>query len=219
MFVPNKKHMTMENTKPHLTIRVIYWISRLAHWLMALTLFLAIVLSSLLHLNVIGEGLELHTNLPNKVDLVEQGELHLKSGTIQVEFVEAMGKLHLINTPPYIVKRLTLVIIILGAASFFMTLQFKNFMISVHKGLIFTTENIKNLKRIAYTLAGFWFITVLYSHIFYYTIIRHLDFNDIAMTSDVPNYPMILMAALFLWMIAHIFGKGVELQEEKDLTI
>jgi len=49
--------------------------------------------------------------------------------------------------------------------------------------------------------------------------ILNLQFENVRITNEIPSYSGILMAALFLWMLAHIFITGVKLKQENDLTI
>ena len=43
--------------------------------------------------------------------------------------------------------------------------------------------------------------------------------DDIEVVSDFNNYPGILLAALFIWVLSHIFIRGLKLKEEQALTI
>ncbi len=52
-----------------------------------------------------------------------------------------------------------------------------------------------------------------------YYIAEHLNFENIRITDEIPDYSGILFAALLLWVLAHIFETGLKLQQEKDLTI
>lgn len=64
-----------------------------------------------------------------------------------------------------------------------------------------------------------WFVSILYSRISYHTVVKFPNFKEIELTKDFPNFGPILMLALFIWTLAHIFEKELDLQEEKDLTI
>jgi len=43
--------------------------------------------------------------------------------------------------------------------------------------------------------------------------------TSIIITSNVQTYPSILLGALFIWVLSHIFQKGVELKYDIELTI
>jgi len=48
---------------------------------------------------------------------------------------------------------------------------------------------------------------------------KNMNFDTIEFTSDVSTYPVILLVALFIWVLSHIFIKGCELHDEHELTI
>jgi hypothetical protein len=90
---------------------------------------------------------------------------------------------------------------------------------NVKNGEVFTIRNISLLKRLAYGIAGFWLFTVVYTQLAYHVMAKYLQFENVRITNEIPSYSGILMAALFLWMLAHIFITGVKLKQENDLTI
>ena len=102
---------------------------------------------------------------------------------------------------------------------FYLVWVFKKFITNVKNGSTFNIENIKILKKLAYGLVTLWVFTIIYMKIFYYYIGTRVEFENIRISSDTNNYGGLLIVALMIWVLAHIFIKGLELQEEKDLTI
>lgn len=145
--------------------------------------------------------------------------MHLNNQNIQVELVEATTQIHFFNTPNFITKKVGVAMLCVVLLASYLTWIFTRFIKNVKDGKVFTINNIDLLKRISYTLLGFWLFTVIYMRIAYYYIAKRLEFNNIHIRDDIPNFPGILFVALFIWVLAHIFITGLKLQQEKDLTI
>lgn len=64
-----------------------------------------------------------------------------------------------------------------------------------------------------------WFFTVFYAYFQYFYLVKNLQFNTVEIGSDVNSYPTILLAALLIWVLSHIFMKGCKLEEENNYTI
>ena len=75
------------------------------------------------------------------------------------------------------------------------------------------------LKRIAYALVGIWGFIAFYAHFQYFFVVNNLEFSSLETTGEVQTYPVILLVALFIWVLSHIFMKGCELQEDNNYTI
>ncbi len=205
--------------KPPLSIRIIYWFSNIVVGLLTLVFLATIIFNILLYTDFFGNDMQLHTDLPVKVDFLETGNLYLNGQDIKVELVEASTRIHFFNTPNFIAKKVgfALLFVILFAIS--LTWLFRIFIKNVKEGKTFTVKNITLLQKLAYTLVGFWLFTVIYMRLAYYYIAKNLEFQHVLITDDIPNYSGILFVALFIWVLAHIFIKGMRLPEEQDLTI
>ena len=210
----------MKTTKTPLSIRLIYWFTNISLGLLALVFLVAIVFNVLLYTDFFGSDMQLHTQLPVKVDFLETGNLHLNNQDLKVELVEASTKIHFFNTPTFIAKKVGIAILIMILIVGYTTWIFSQFIANVERGIIFTIDNINLLKKLAYALVGFWLFTLVYSQLFYYYIAQHLEFENVKIGSnEVTIDSNMLFVALFIWVLAHIFIKGVQLQQEKDLTI
>lgn len=209
----------MEKKNTPLGIHVIYWFTNIVFGIMALVFLAAVVINILLYTDFFGNNMQLHVDLPGKVDFLETGNLHLNDQDFKVKLVESSARIHFINTPAVITRKAGFMILcVIGLGSYLIWI-FRLFIKNVKDGTIFTLKNIALLKKIAYGLTGFWILTILYMRIAYYYISRRLEFEHVRISDDFSNYPWLLFSALFIWVLAHIFMTGVRLQEEKDLTI
>ena len=205
--------------KTPLSIRIIYWFSTIVLGLITIVFLGTIVFNILLYTDFFGNDMQLHTALPVKVDFLEKGNLFLNGQDVEVELVEASTRIHFFNTPDFITKKVGIALLFVVLFGFSLTWLFRTFIQNVKDGETFTVKNITLLQKLAYTLVGLWLFTVIYMRLAYYYIAKNLEFEQVRITDDIPNYSGILVAALFIWVLAHIFITGLKLQEEKDLTI
>jgi len=209
----------MEKRKNPFSIKVIYWLTQVIFWLFVLILVGAIVLNMGLQTGWFGDDLELHAGTPIEFNYTEKGVLQVAHVSQEVEFVEATGKIHFINTNKLIAKWLGLAMLCVVIIFLYILLKFKNFITNVYRGNVFDSYNIRMLKKIAYGIVGIWFFTILYSRLFYYFIVKQIEFEHLEVTGNFNSFGGILLAALFLWVLSHIFMIGVKMKEEQDLTV
>lgn len=209
----------MEKKKSPLSIRIIYWFTNIASVLYLITSVAVVTLVVLLLFGVMGEDLQLHTDFPVLIDFMNEGTLQMKESVAQIQIVEAHGSIHFIDTPKAIVKGILPVLFIIIPIFGYLLWVFRAFIINVKKELFFDIKNVSYLKRLAYGLMGFWLVCVIYARVFYYTLGKNVEIENAQISSDHPEYAAILLFGLFIWMLAHIFKVGLDLQNEKDLTI
>lgn len=209
----------MKTSKTPLSINVIYWITQIVFGLILVVCAGAIVFNILLFTDFFGNDLQLHTRFPVKVNILEEGFLYLNDTNIKVELVEGITQIHFFNTPMFLARWIGTALIM---AIFFITyimFSFRRFIINVKKQLIFTEDNIQHLKNIAYAILGLWIFTIVYMRIMYQAVAKHVEFKHVEILNDYPNFAGLLMAALFIWVLSHIFMTGVKLQDEQNLTV
>ncbi len=208
----------METNKKPTSIKVIYWITQVIFWLFAAAslLLFGIAIAFLLE---IFDKTQLHVGVPIGINVVEKGSVILDQTLINVEFKELYGKIYFIDTPSFIGKTYSFFILIILSISLYIFMTFRSFITNVYMGQYFQRKNIFLLKRISYALIGVWLFTVFYAYFQYFYLVKNLNFETIEITSEVQTYPVILLVALFIWVLSHILLKGVELQEENKLTI
>jgi hypothetical protein len=88
-------------------------------------------------------------------------------------------------------------------------------------GNYFQKETIKNIKLLSYLILLVWVVNFLYEIIISSIwnkngMIKFLDEPNIIV--DVPSVSLLIFA-LVLWVLSHVFMQGVELKEENNLTI
>ncbi len=208
----------METTKKPLSIRIIYWATTIIFWIFVAAAAVGMVFGMLMLFGYMDET-QLHVGVPVAINIVEEGIVDLFYNQVKVEFVEMYGKVHFIDTPVFIAQIYSVFMMIMMGIFFFIFLTFKMFIVNVYRGLYFESRNIALLKRIAYALVGVWGFTAFYAYFQYYFLMQHLELSSISVQGDIQTYPVILLGALFLWVLSHVFMKGSELQEESNYTI
>lgn len=208
----------METYKRPRSIKVIYWITQITFWMFAL----AVSAGALLALAFIFEFLDksqLHVGVPIAIHVLEEGTVTINDTLVNTEFKEMYGKIHFIDTPSEVAKIYGFFMLVIISISLYIFQTFRTFISNVYNGQYFQRKNIMLLKRISYALLGAWIFTVFYAYYQYFTIIKNMNFTTIESSNDVQTYPILLIISLFIWVLSHIFLKGVELQDENKLTI
>jgi hypothetical protein len=210
----------MKTLKKPLSIKIIYWITNITYWI-----YVAVSVAALFLIGVLMYGglddLQLNVGIPVAVNVIEEGtlDLNLSSTIINVEFAEMYGKIHFIDTPAFIGRIFAVFMFIILLIMFYIFYTFRKFINNVYVGKYFDFDNIALLKRISYALVVTWIFTAIYAYFQYFFIVVNLNFNSLDITSNVQTYPIILLIALFIWVLSHIFMKGCELEDETNLTI
>lgn len=207
----------MKKKKTPMSFHVIYWIMNVVTGLFGLVALAVVVFYVMLWTDFFGNDLQLHVDLPGKVNYLQSGIL--AGSNIQVELVEASARIHFFETPVYIARSFVMILMGVMTLGMFLLLTFRTFVANVRKGFIFTLSNITLLQRISYTLLAFWFVMLIYQRIIYHYISSHVEIDNIEVLGEFNNYPGILLIALFIWVLTHIFRRGLKLQEEQALTI
>lgn len=102
----------------------------------------------------------------------------------------------------------------------FLAIEFIKFVVNINKGLIFDIKNVKRLKRFAYYLIS---ITILKSAA---GIIDDLTLSNFGLSikgyslTSCWSFPWAtLILALLALLMAQVWGRGLEMKEEQELTI
>ena len=209
----------MEEKKTPLSFHVIYWIMNIITGLFALVCAGVIVFYVMLWSDFFGDNLQLNVDLPGQVNYIEAGTMQYGDGEISVELVDASTKIHFINTPPSLARNFVYILMGVCTFIFFILWTFRQFAANVRSGEVFTISNILMLQNISYALVGFWVYVIIARRVTYYLVTARIDIQNVEIASEFNSYPWILLAALFLWVLSHIFLRGLKLTEEQDLTI
>lgn len=209
----------MEKRKTPLSFQVIYWVMNIITGLFLLVCVGVIVFYVMLWTDFFGNDLQLKVDMPGQVNFINEGIMEYEDGSINVELVEASTRIHFVNTPVSLARKFTLVLMGVCAFMFFILWTFRQFVARVRRGEIFTIDNILGLQNISYVLVGFWVYVIVVRRLTYHYLKPAIDMENVEFVSDFDNYPWMLLAALFLWVLSHIFLRGLRLKEEQELTI
>ena len=213
------KNKTMTTRKSPLSIRILYWMTNIAFWIITLVGFAVLLLNFVLLTDVFTEDIQLRVKMPVSVEVVEDGSLTLRDSELTVRIEEAHGKLHFVDTPIFITRIVAKILLVVLGFAVFITWKLKEFITNLKNGLLFEIQNINNLKHIAYAIVGLWLVTRIYMGVLFQTVVSHMKFNTIRIGSEVSDFDDILIVALILWALAHVFLKGLEMKSEQELTI
>lgn len=202
-----------------LSIKILYWLTNIILGLLSLVIFGAILINILVHSDYYKGSLQLQVQLPIEVSFTETGVLHLNDQDIAVDLIEAYSKIHFNSTPAFISRKVAFFLLLVVSLLSYFLWVFRLFVKNVKNAIVFTRKNISHIKKMSYILLGFWILFIAYGRFTYYYIVNNMHFENIEFTSDYRNYTGILLAALLLWAIAHIFGVGLKLKQENELTI
>lgn len=209
----------MRTSKTPLSIKIIYWLTQIIFGLFLLVSAAIVIFNIMLFTDFFGNDLQLHTRFPVKVNILEVGNLYLNNTNIKVELVEGVTQIHFFNTPMILARWIGTALLMVSLVALYAIFSFRKFIINVKNQLIFLEENIQHLKNIAYAILILWIFTIIYMRIMYQSIAKHVEFEHVEILNDFPNFAGLLMAALFIWVLSHIFMTGVKLQDEQNLTV
>lgn len=208
--------------KSPLSVRLLYWFATIGFYLMISIQILVIVLFVGRAAGVVPiNDLQLRVQLPMKFDVEEQGAVHYGGNVHLVYLEEASSKIYFVDTPDF-VSNFGIVSMLVAITLFVVMLhKFRAILGNVRVKQVFVHANIKHLKTLAYLLVAFWLFTVGYMYFAFYWIHDKVGFETVQMTNNLGlnGYSWMLFTELVIWILAQIFGYGVQLKEESDLTI
>jgi hypothetical protein len=208
----------MKKYQTPLSFKIIHIITSIIYYLSIGTLFLGFILTILI-LTGYDDAIRFNILMPVEVSFKDVGQLTLSNSVFDVEIVEALGKIHILEYPPFFAKWVSMGLLLMVTAFYLLMRLFKKFINNVRRGTIFDVENIRLLKKLSYGLMGFWLFLILGSQFIKYTVVKNMTFVNLDLSGDDRNFIGILLLGLFIWVLSHIFIKGKELEEENKLTI
>ena len=209
----------MEKQKTPLSIKILFWLSNISFWIMSVITVVVFVANAIILLGNYTHEIQMRISMPVPIEVVETGVLHLDNGDLDVRIENAYGRIHFVDTPMYITKRVIQMLLFVMLIGWFITWKFRNFMKNIRNGFYFEIENINNLKHVSYGLVILFVMTRLYMGILKVVMEKNLEFSSIKVGGDMYDTDAIIYVALLLWVLAHIFVKGIELKQEQELTI
>lgn len=208
----------MERKQTPTSVKVIYWITQSLFWLFSAAGLFAIFFGLGLTLHLIHD-VKLNIGLPVEASVVESGSFNYGEESTNVQLKQMIGKIEFKNAPPQVQRIYGVFMIIVLSITFYLFLTFRKFITQVYHGLYFDKQNIMLLKRIAYGLLGLWVFILFYGYFQYFFIIKNLEMNSVVFHGKIETYPGVLLFSLIVWVLSHIFQKGVEIEKENELTI
>ncbi len=205
------------NTKPT-SVKVIYWMTNILFWLYSIASIFAMFFAVALIIGLL-DKIKLHVGMPMAMDLKEVGQLVYNGQIIDVELVEMYGKIHIVDAPKEVNRIFGVFMLMALSMGLYIFMTFKEFITNVYRGAYFDRSNILLLKRIAYALLASWIFAVFYAAFQSFYFLKQLSFEGAIASGDYQTFNGVLVVALLLWVLSHIFQKGVELEKENELTI
>lgn len=205
--------------KSPLSIRIIYVLTSIVYYISILLCSLGVILSIVIMLGLIPKDLQLHVEMPVEVNFKEVGTMNYDSRIEEIEIVEAIGKVHFINTPPDLARWLAIPLFIVFPALFWVVFLFHRFIRNVNEGRVFHKKNYILLRRLGYSLMVLWLIMVVYMQVFNHALVSRFKFDLVEVTNNTRWFGGILVGGLFVLVLSQVFLKGKELEEENELTI
>jgi hypothetical protein len=204
-----------------LSIRVLYHLSTAAYLLGIIATLLGILVAFgfLFGAEFIAEDFRLTIKMPVAVDLEQTGSVVFFGKEIEVRIIDAVGAMEFYGVPPFILRLMTIPVLIMLPIMFLGVYLFHRFMRNVYYNRIFDAVNFYLLRKLSYVLLAIWVLTVLYIQSLKYALMGDFSYVHIGISTNSDWYWGILAGALFLWVLSHIFLKGLELKEENELTI
>lgn len=200
------------------SVKIIYWITNIVFWIYAIATLIALAFAIALIFGFLNKT-QLQIGMPFSMDITEIGLLEVNGLKVDVQFKEMYGKLHLIDTPKEISRVYGVFILIMLSIVLYIFMTFKKFITNVYHGAYFDRSNILLLKRISYALVSVWLFAVFYAVFQYFYLVQNMQFETVVHSGKFETYPVILIVALLIWVLSHIFQKGVELEYDNELTI
>lgn len=90
---------------------------------------------------------------------------------------------------------------------------------AIYDGVPFTAENASRVRRLGYTVLALGFLGPSVEHIAATEILQRLP-TTVPLLSPGPTFEVgIILAALFILLLAHIWSYGLELERDRALTV
>ena len=205
--------------KTPVTIRIIYVLTSIVYYLSAAICFLGTLAAIAVLLGFINTGLQLHVDMPVEVNFNEKGTTIFNGESTPIQIVEAIGKVHFVDTPPELARRLAIPLIVVFPVLFWLIFLFHRFIRNVREGRVFIRRNYILLRRLGFSLMGLWFLMVIYMQLFFYLLVVRFNFEQLEITANSRWFAGIFVGGLFVLVLSEVFLKGNEIETENELTI
>lgn len=209
----------MKTQKSNFSIKLIDGLSHLFFWFFAVVASLLVIIIVINSLGLASTNVNIGIDLPTSFKVLEKGSFNNGDTPLAITITEASGTIMFENAPRQFTTILLLLIVPVLAAFLYMLWLFKGFTKNVKLGNTFKAENIRHLKRIAYVIAGTWLYLQTVNAVYNFYIVPKFSFNNLQFEYSHGSLGGMLLFALFMWVLSHIFEKGAEIEEENRLTV
>ena len=209
----------MKSKNNPLSIKIIYYLTQFTFWV---TILGAVLMLFFFTGNVTGlfsEDTETGLDVPVRLNVEETGTFTAYGKTYDVKIQDARGRFEFTGLPRKVYGFILVSVVILLAMLLAAIWYFRKFIINVYRGIYFDPSNISYLKRMAYSLFIIWCYLLVVSNISAGFIMSTTEFESISFAGTKSDSSAILFGALFIWVLSHIFSKGMQLEQEQELTI
>ncbi len=215
----------MEDNQIPLSIDLIYLFCNLALVGLIIGFLFFAVVNVILHTSEDNHGISFYMNVPVRIDMKETGNMNIDDKIVKVGLKDTTSQIQFSEVPNQVAKRFSYFPLVYISFAFYCVFVFRKFIKNVRKREVFTVKNINLLKRISYLLVVVWFFRNVVLDLVAYSFVQKMEFENVSLIKsfgasvDFMNYRSGLFIALFIWVLAHIFIKGLELQKDQDLTV
>jgi len=203
-----------------ISVRILYYMTILAYWLMLGVVVIVFILNILLLISDgFGKDFQLTIQFPMTFSVTEPGAVDIFGESNEIRITDAIGMVKIIDTPEKfstVIIRVALLVVLIGL---FIVWKFKLFIPAIKNSRVFLDNNINYLKHIAYGILGLWLVTQVYLAVLYHWVFKFSHFKSVILDNQVNYSYELLFVALLVWVLAHVFMKGAEMQKEQELTI
>jgi hypothetical protein len=204
--------------KNPLSLRLLYLLTKISYWGLIILIGI-IVFAGIIMLTLDPELMEL--GFSSNLFHIEQ-VIYLKGDLntpIEVEF-----SADTIKVPVKYLDRPTMTYVLLLSLLYlscllFVIRYFKTFIRKVMDGQIFHSESIFLLKKAALGLVIMELLDWIAATVGYFYVQRNFDLGDLESSFSLSFPSTTLIIALTLWVLAYIFQKGKEMEDEQKLTV
>lgn len=207
----------MKKQGSHLSMWIIFNLVRISFWANA-AIVAVFTISTILLAFGLSQNFHPEHYLPCKFDVVEKGSLTISNSKTLVTITDAIGRLEFDKLPANISLYISISLIPMFGALLLGLWLFKKFITNVKLGLLFKGDNIQYLKKFAYVLLAVWVYSKIVMIVLNLFILKAFTFDSVKIQFTVGSQ-FALYLSLFIWILSDIFQKGVEIEEENNLTI
>ena len=138
----------MEKVKRPISVKIIFWITEIAFWLMTASFSFMVIGCIVVLLGWQPPDMNLHVKAPFTFTVESCGVIDSYKGDLPIRLVEQSGSMHFIDTPLFVTRYFAASIIIVMVVFFFIIFPFRNLIRNVYHGVYFDMKNVNYLRNI-----------------------------------------------------------------------